>query len=158
VFSVTVFSALLGSGFQRRSVLGFCVHLHLSAAAPKLNYLTSNCRAEQNNCQSHIATDGQSVNGAHDQSLLLFDRYGLVFMGRLLWREDGSVFCICWWPMPVQSLLGPSPLGVVTIVYSLRSETSLFVAYYDSQGYGGDIRPHLHMGTVHSYFQLNSSL
>jgi hypothetical protein len=32
--------------------------------------------------------------------LLLFDSYGLVFVARPLWREDGSVFCICCWPLP----------------------------------------------------------
>jgi hypothetical protein len=32
--------------------------------------------------------------------LLLFDSYGLVFVGRPLWREDGSVFYICAWPLP----------------------------------------------------------
>jgi hypothetical protein len=35
-------------------------------------------------------TVSQSV--AHDQILLLFDSYGLVFLGRPLWRGDGSVF------------------------------------------------------------------
>jgi hypothetical protein len=29
--------------------------------------------------------------------LLLFDSFGLVFVGRPLWREDGSIFCICCW-------------------------------------------------------------
>jgi hypothetical protein len=38
----------------------------------------------------------------------------------------------------------------VTIFYSLRFETSLFVASYDSQGHGGGIRPRLHTG--HSSF------
>jgi hypothetical protein len=32
------------------------------------------------------------------------------------------------------------------IFFCLRYETSLFVASYDSQGYGGDIRPRLHTG------------
>jgi hypothetical protein len=32
--------------------------------------------------------------------LILFDSYGLVFVGRPLWREDGSLFCICCWPWP----------------------------------------------------------
>jgi hypothetical protein len=33
--------------------------------------------------------------------LLLFDSYGLVFFfGRPLWREDGTVFCICCWLSP----------------------------------------------------------
>jgi hypothetical protein len=44
--------------------------------------------------------------------LLLVDSYGLVFVGRPLWRKDGSVFCICCWPLPVQSFSGPSPLGL----------------------------------------------
>jgi hypothetical protein len=35
-------------------------------------------------------------------------------------------------------------LGLVTIFYCLRFETSLFVASYDSQGHGGGIRPRLH--------------
>jgi hypothetical protein len=75
--------------------------------------------------------------------LLLFDSYGLVFVGRPLWREDGSVFCICCWPLPAQCFLGPSPLGLATIFYCLRFETSLFVASYDSQCHGGGIRSRL---------------
>jgi hypothetical protein len=35
---------------------------------------------------------------------------------------------------------------LATVFYCLRVKTSLFVASYDSQGYGGGIRPHLHMG------------
>jgi hypothetical protein len=34
-------------------------------------------------------------------------------------------------------ILGPSPVGLATIFYYLRFETSIFVASYDSQGYGG---------------------
>jgi hypothetical protein len=37
-------------------------------------------------------------------------------------------------------------VGLVTIFYCLRLETSLFVASYDSQGYGGGVRPRLHRG------------
>jgi hypothetical protein len=37
-------------------------------------------------------------------------------------------------------------VGLVTIFYCLRFETSLFVASYDSQGYGGGIRTRLRMG------------
>jgi hypothetical protein len=61
-----------------------------------------------------------------------------------LWREDGSVFCICCWSLPVQSFSGPSPLGLTTIFYCLRFETSLSVAFYDSRSHGGGIRPRLH--------------
>jgi hypothetical protein len=68
-------------------------------------------------------------------------------VGRPLWREDGSVFCICCWPLLAQSVSGPSLLVLATIFYCLRYETSLFVASYDSQGHGGGIRPRLHTGT-----------
>jgi hypothetical protein len=53
---------------------------------------------------------------------LLFDICGLVFVGRPLWREDGSVFCICCWPLPAQSFSGPSPLELATVFYCLRLE------------------------------------
>jgi hypothetical protein len=48
--------------------------------------------------------------------------------------------------LPAQSFSGPSPLGLATIFYCLRFETSFFVASYDSQGHGGGIRPRLHTG------------
>jgi hypothetical protein len=67
-------------------------------------------------------------------------------MGLPLWRENGPVFCVCCWPLPAQSFSGPSPLGLATIFYSLRFETFLFVASYDSQGNGGSIRPRRHTG------------
>jgi hypothetical protein len=78
--------------------------------------------------------------------LLLLDSYGLVFVGHPLWREEGSVFCICCWPLLAQSFSGPSPFVLATIFYSLRFETSLFVASYDSQGHGGGIWPRLPTG------------
>jgi hypothetical protein len=67
-------------------------------------------------------------------------------MGRALWQEDGSVVYNCSWPLPVQTFSGSTPMGLVTIIYCLRFETSLFVASYVSQGYGGGIRPRLHTG------------
>jgi hypothetical protein len=98
-------------------------------------------------------TVGQSVSFCVESHLglmtrywLLFDSYGLVFVGRPLWREDGSVFCICCWSSPAQSFSGPNPLDLATIFYCLSFETSLFVASYDSQDHGGGIRPRLHTG------------
>jgi hypothetical protein len=38
--------------------------------------------------------------GLMTRYLLLFDSYGLVFVGRPLWRDDGSVFYIRWWSSP----------------------------------------------------------
>jgi hypothetical protein len=84
--------------------------------------------------------------GLMTRYLLLFDSYSLVFVGCSLWREDASVFCICCWPLQEQSSWGPSPLGLATMFYCLRFETSLFVISYDSQVYGGGIRPRLHTG------------
>jgi hypothetical protein len=52
----------------------------------------------------------------------------------------------CCWPSPVHSCSDPSPMGLTTIFYCLRFETSLFVASYDSQGYIGGTRPCLHTG------------
>jgi hypothetical protein len=92
--------------------------------------------------QSHIATDSQSVIkswcphlGLMTRYLLPFDSYSLLFVGHPLWREDGSVFCICCWPLPAQSFSGLSPLGLAIICYCLRFETSLFVVSYDSEGH-----------------------
>jgi hypothetical protein len=91
-------------------------------------------------------------SGAYDQIFCPFgirntsDSCVLDSEGRPLWRKDGSVFCTCRWPLPAQSFSGLSPLGLATVFYCLRFETSLFVASYDSQGHGGGIRPRLHTG------------
>jgi hypothetical protein len=55
-----------------------------------------------------------------------------------------------------QSFSGGSPVGLVTIFYCLTFEASFFVTSYDSQGYGGRIRPRLHteeqpLSDSHSY-------
>jgi hypothetical protein len=89
--------------------------------------------------ESYVTTDGQPASlpwnkapiwGLRPDLYHLCDNYGLVLVGRPLWREVGSVFCICYWPLPAQSFSGPSPLGLETIFYCLRIETSLFVASY----------------------------
>jgi hypothetical protein len=91
-------------------------------------------------------------SGAYDQIFITcVTSYGLVRVGRPLWREDGSLFCMCCWPLPAQSFSGPSPLGLETIFYCLTFETSLFVDSYGSQGHGGGIRPRLHTGLPNSY-------
>jgi hypothetical protein len=79
--------------------------------------------------------------------LLVSESCEFVYVGLSLWREDGSVVYNCCWPSPAQSLSGPSSVGLVTIFYCFRFEILLFVASYDSQGYGGGIRPCLHTGS-----------
>jgi hypothetical protein len=73
--------------------------------------------------------------------LLVCDSCEFVDVGRSLWREDGSVVYNCCRPSPAQSFSGPSPVGLATIFCCLRFETSLFVASFDSQGYGWGIWP-----------------
>jgi hypothetical protein len=78
--------------------------------------------------------------GAYDQIFITCMTIRVFFLVRRpLWREDGSDFYICCWPLPEQSFFGPSPLGLATIFYCLTFESSLFVASYDSQGHGGGI-------------------
>jgi hypothetical protein len=67
---------------------------------------------------------GQSVlvSSAHlwltKRFLLLSDSCRFVDVGRSLWRENGSAVYNCRLSSPVQSFLGPSPEGLVTIFYS----------------------------------------
>jgi hypothetical protein len=105
----------------------------------------------------YVTTDGQPASlswskapiwGLRPDLYYLCDSYGLVLVGRPLWQEVGSVFCMYCWPLPAQSSSGPNPLALETIFYCLTFETSLFVASYDSQGDGGSIRPRLHKGKV----------
>jgi hypothetical protein len=85
--------------------------------------------------------------GAYDQIFITRMTIMVFFLvGRPLWREDGSDFYICCWPLPAQSFFGPSPSGLATIFYCLTFETSLFVASYDSQCHGGGIRSCVHTG------------
>jgi hypothetical protein len=87
------------------------------------------------------------LSGACDQIFIIVWQLRICWLGRPLWREDGSVLYNCCWPSPAQSFSGPSPVGLVAIFYCLRFETSLFVASYDSQGHGGSIRSRFHTGS-----------
>jgi hypothetical protein len=105
--------------------------------------------------ESYVTTDGQSASLFWNKGPiwgLRLDFYycqtvcGFIYVSRSLWREDESVVYNFCWPSPAQSFSGPSPVGLVTIFYCLRFETSLFIASDYSQGYGGGIRPWPHTG------------
>jgi hypothetical protein len=108
--------------------------------------------------QRHIATDGRSVSeswcrapsGAHDQIFITVWQLQSCFYGASSLMR-GRV-CLLYMQLALASavFLGAIFLGLVTIFYCLRFETSLFVASYDSQGHSGGIQPRFHTGkTTH---------
>jgi hypothetical protein len=103
------------------------------------------CQRSDCESQSYVTTDYQSASLSWNKALILGLRPDFYYccwfvdVGRSLRREDGSVVCSCCWPSPEQSFSGQSCLGLATIFHC-------FVASYDSQGYGGGIRPRLRTG------------
>jgi hypothetical protein len=78
-------------------------------------------RCQVQSSQSHIPTDDQSVSKswcrapseAHDQIFItLLTVTVLFFVGHPHWREVGSVFYMCCWPLPAQVFLGSESLGI----------------------------------------------
>jgi hypothetical protein len=86
-----------------------------------------------------VCLEVKDPSGAYDQICITVRQLRVCDVGRSLWREGGSVVYNFSWPSPGQLFLGPSPVGLVILFYCLRFKTSLFVASYDSQGYGGGI-------------------
>jgi hypothetical protein len=131
------------------------------ASATSLNYISQLTACLQTlsldkSKSKYVTTEGQSASLSWNKASVCGLRpdfyYCQTVGGLLMWgalsEEDGSIVYKCSWPSPAQSFLGPSPVGLVTIFYRLRFWTSLFVASYDSQGYGGGIQPRLHMGVL----------
>jgi hypothetical protein len=82
-------------------------------------------------------------SGAYDQIFITVSRLRVCWCGALSLTR-GRVCRLQLLPTsPAQSFLGPSPMELANLFYCLRFETSLFVASYDPQGYGGGIRPTL---------------
>jgi hypothetical protein len=112
-------------------------------------HLNSLC---SNRVEFYITTDCQSASVSWCQAPIwglrpdFYYCYGFADVGRFLWREEGSIVYICCWTLINQSFSGPSPVGFATIFYCLIFETSLSVAFYDSQGYSGGIRHRLRTG------------
>jgi hypothetical protein len=64
-------------------------------------------------------------SGAYGQIFITIRQLRFVEVWPPLWREDRSVVYNCCWPSPAQSFSCSSPLGLATIFYCLRFETSL---------------------------------
>jgi hypothetical protein len=91
--------------------------------------------------------------GLMTRCLLLFDSYGLVFLWGAL-SDERTGLSVVYAAGPCQRSL--SQVGVPSysrpyVIYSLRFETTLFVASYDSQSHGGGIRPRLYTGILHPW-------
>jgi hypothetical protein len=95
-------------------------------------------------------------SGAYDQIFITVRQLGICWCGALPLTRVRSAVYNCFWPSPAQSFSSPSPVGLVNIFYCLRFETSLFIASYDSQGYGGGIRTRLHKGSSSLHGRLYS--
>jgi hypothetical protein len=127
--------------------------IHTGPYSIRKIFLSQDMRFAVDLSESYITTDGQLTSLSWNKAPiwgLRPDLYycqtvaGLLMWGRSLWREDGSVCYNCCWRSPAQTFSDPSPVGLATIFYCLRF--FLFVASYDSQGYGGGIGPRLHAG------------
>jgi hypothetical protein len=106
-------------------------------------------RANQSQIQSYVTTDGQSasLSWAYGQNFITVRRLRVCWCGALsLTRRRVCRLQLLLALTSAVIFSGPIPVGLATIFYCLRFETSLFVASYDSQGYGGHIRPRLHTG------------
>jgi hypothetical protein len=102
--------------------------------------------------ESYVTTDGhrpvcleiKHQFGAYEQIFFTIRQVRVCLCGVLSLKRGRVCRLQLLLASPAQSFSGPSPVELVTIFYYLRFETTLFVASYDSQGYGGSIRPRLH--------------
>jgi hypothetical protein len=98
-------------------------------------------------------------SGANDQIFISVRNTEYVWQLHSWFRGAPSLtrgrVCLLYVPLVLASAVffGPSPLGLATVFYCLRFETSIFVASYNSEGHGGGIRPRLHTGV--SWFVLH---
>jgi hypothetical protein len=100
----------------RAGSLGFSSLNHNSKLNSKLCYFRRSVGQSVLVSSTHL--------GPKARFLLLSDICGFVVVGRLLWREDGSVVYNCCWSPSAESLSGTSPTGFLIVFYCLRFGTS----------------------------------
>jgi hypothetical protein len=127
---------LLSSGFQRRTFFCFRSHVLSGWRPPETNFLLFQVPSQGSPVsQTYVTADDQSTSrswfqiqsGAQDHIFILSDNCGFIYiyMGRLHWREDGSVIYNCCWPSPAQSFLHPCSAGLMAIFYSRSLVSSI---------------------------------
>jgi hypothetical protein len=85
-------------------------------------------------------------SGAYDQTFITVRQLRVCWCGALSLNRGRVCRLQLLLALASAIILGFESRGLVTIFYCLRFETSIFIASYDSQGYGGCIRPRLHTG------------
>jgi hypothetical protein len=106
--------------------------------------------------RSYVTSDGQSASLSWNKAPIwglrpdfyYYLSVAVLFMWGVLSDERTGSCLQLLLVSPAQPFSGQSPVGLPTIFYCLRFETSLFVDSYDSQGYGGGIRPPPPHGTT----------
>jgi hypothetical protein len=88
-------------------------------------------------------------SGAYDQIFITVRQLRVCWCGALSLTRGRVCHFKLLLALASAVILGLSPVGLATIFYYPRFETSPFVASYDSQAYGGGIRPRLHTGFRH---------
>jgi hypothetical protein len=90
------------------------------------------CRGKSES-ESYVTTDGQSASLSWNKEpiwclqiyFITVSHLRVCWCGAFSLKKRRSVVWNCLWFSPAQSFSGPSPLGLVTIFYCLRIETSL---------------------------------
>jgi hypothetical protein len=111
--------------------------------------------------ESYITTDGQSANLSWNKAPIWGLRpdfyYCQTVAGLLMWGAlSDERTCLSFTTAPGPRQRSHFRVRVPTTFYCLRFETSLFVASYDSQGYGGGTRPRLHTGVLKNQLLVSS--
>jgi hypothetical protein len=96
-------------------------------------------------------------SGAYDHIFITVSR-GFVDMGRCLWRGTGLSFTIAPGPRQHSHFRVRVPCDSWPYFTVSDSRLSLSVPSYDSQDYGGGIRPRLHTGLLAENLSLSLSL